>query len=153
LLKSATTNERNVGAAAAPVVGPASMRFADCVAHEIANVPVVVTGDPLTVNCAGVVNATEVTVPVPAHVPSPRQNVEDDAPVPLLKSATTSVLKVGAAGMPDVGPAKNVCAVCVFNVKLNDGVVVGFETEVVNSGERVPALKVVTVPEPPPDGT
>ena len=33
-------------------------------------------------------------------------------------------------------------------VKLSDGVVVALETLVVNSGERLPALKVVTVPDP-----
>ena len=62
---SAATSARNVGAAAAPVVGPAQTRFAACVASVTASVPVVVTGEPPTEKIAGMDNATEVTVPPP----------------------------------------------------------------------------------------
>ena len=58
-----------------------------------ANVPDVVTGLPPTVKKAGADNPTDVTVPEPppagvAQDPSPRQNVELDAPVPLLRFPT-----------------------------------------------------------------
>jgi len=38
----------------------------------------------------------------------------------------------------------------LFRLKLSAGVVVAVATEVVKIGDRFPALKVVTVPEPPP---
>ena len=44
---------------------------------------------------------------------------------------------------------KNRCAAAVDNAKLCAGVVVGFATEVVNSGDRFPLLNDVTVPIPP----
>jgi hypothetical protein len=40
----------------------------------------------------------------------------------------------------------------VFRVKPRDGVVVAVDTEVVKRGLSVPALKLVTVPDPPPPG-
>jgi hypothetical protein len=49
-------------------------------------VPLSVTGEPATVSQEGNVNPTLVTVPLPAtvtQVPSPRQKVEEEAPVPL----------------------------------------------------------------------
>jgi hypothetical protein len=39
--------------------------FAVCVANVTANVPVVVIGEPATLNVEGIVSATEETVPVP----------------------------------------------------------------------------------------
>jgi hypothetical protein len=51
----------------------------------------VVIGEPPIENPPGTVWATLVTVPLPAgvaHVPSPRQYVELDAPVPLFRFAT-----------------------------------------------------------------
>jgi hypothetical protein len=56
---------RNVGVAAAPLVGPANTVFADCVASDAVSVPDVVTGDPLTLKIAGIESATLVTVPPP----------------------------------------------------------------------------------------
>lgn len=55
-----------------------------------ANVPAEVIGDPLIERKEGTVMATEVTVPVPAEdqVPSPRQKVEEEAPVPELRLFT-----------------------------------------------------------------
>jgi hypothetical protein len=57
-----------------------------------AKVPDVVIDEGDTAKNAGTVIPTEVTVPVPdagvAHVPSPRQNVVADAPVPLFKFDT-----------------------------------------------------------------
>jgi hypothetical protein len=63
--KSAVTSARNVGCAALPVVGPAHTVFAVSFTFEIANVPVLVTGEPITWNSTGTVCATLVTVPPP----------------------------------------------------------------------------------------
>jgi hypothetical protein len=155
LLKSATTRLRKVGPAGPPEIGPANMRFADCVFSVKLKAGVVVGLLTDVVNRGLSVPALNVvTVPVPeggvAHVPSPRQKVEDEAPVPLLKSATTSDRKVGPAGPPDVGPAKMRLAFCVLRVKLSAGVDDGVATEVVNNGLSAPALNEVTVPLPPP---
>lgn len=54
---------RKVGAASAPLAGPANTVFAVSVAKVIANVPVVVTGLPETEKIDGAVNATDVTEP------------------------------------------------------------------------------------------
>jgi hypothetical protein len=51
-------------------------------------VPVRVTGEPDTVNSLGAARPTEVTLPVLAQVPSPRQKVVELAPVPLLRFVT-----------------------------------------------------------------
>ncbi len=67
--KSAVTRLRKVGAAAAPVVGPAQMRFALCVARVSANAPEVVIGEPARLKMPGTVIATLVTVPVPPPPP------------------------------------------------------------------------------------
>jgi len=64
-VQSSLTSERNVGAAAAPVVGPAKIKLALCVASVVVRVPDVVTGLPLTLNMAGIDKATLVTVPLP----------------------------------------------------------------------------------------
>ena len=64
-------------------------------------------------------------------------------------SAATKALNPGAPGAP-LGPASTVLAAALDSAKLNAGVVVGLVTEVVNSGDRLPALKLVTVP--PKDG-
>src|SRR5215467_5777887 len=63
---SAATSDRKVGVAAAPVVGPEKIRFADSVASVPVKVPVDVTGEPLTVKMPGSDKPTLVTaVPVP----------------------------------------------------------------------------------------
>lgn len=57
----------------------------------MANVPLVVTGEPDMVNPVGTVSVTLVTVPLPAgvdQVPSPRQYVVLEADVPLLRLPT-----------------------------------------------------------------
>ena len=62
--KSAAARARNAGAAALPEIGPANTVFAVCVSKAGANVPVAVTGDPLTAALNTVpspVMATEVT--------------------------------------------------------------------------------------------
>ena len=64
--RSVAANARNVGAEAAPVVGPAKTNAADCEASVADKVPLVVTGEPATVKIEGIVNATEVTEPVAA---------------------------------------------------------------------------------------
>jgi hypothetical protein len=82
----------------------------------------VVIGDPVTLKmlAPGTDIATEVTVPAPvgvAQVPSPRQNVDDEADVPLLRFVTerfpvTSVAKLTA---PNVGaPAALPCKTVIF---------------------------------------
>lgn len=93
-------------------------------------VPVVVIGPPVAIPAV----PTDVTVPVPAG-----------------KSVATKVRKVGVAGTPAVGPAQTVCAVCVDNAKVREGVVVGVATAVVAIASIFPALKLVTVPAPLPD--
>jgi hypothetical protein len=71
---SAFTIALIVGIAALPVVGPARNVFAVCVMKAGARVPVVVIGDPLTVelnNTPGIVMATDVTPPPPPPDPGP----------------------------------------------------------------------------------
>src|SRR5205823_6759635 len=48
--RSAATNARNVGTAAAPDDGPAKTVLAVCVVNVPVNVPIEVTGDPLILN-------------------------------------------------------------------------------------------------------
>ena len=62
--KSADASALNVGAAALPDDGPPNTRFAACVLSDIAKVPLVVMGEPVTVCLAGTVSATLVTVPL-----------------------------------------------------------------------------------------
>lgn len=61
---SDATKDLKVGAAAAPVVGPANTVFAVWVANVPVNVPEVVTGELLTVINDGRLKPTDVTVPV-----------------------------------------------------------------------------------------
>jgi len=58
-----------VGAEAAPVVGPTNSVLADCVASDAVSVPVVVTGDPLTLKILGTDRATLVTPVFPTTIP------------------------------------------------------------------------------------
>jgi hypothetical protein len=85
----------------------------------MAKVPEVVIGLPEIANTLGTVAATELTVPVPvgeAHAPSPRQKVEADALVPLLRLVTgrlpvtpvtrgkpVALVKTAADGVPSAG--------------------------------------------------
>jgi hypothetical protein len=127
-----------------------------------------------------------------AHVPSPRQKVDEDALVPefrlvtgrfpvtppLPEAARLTALILAPATVPEetlepfsevilaplnVGVAEKVgaavdpvklpntlLAAAVDKVKVSAGVVVEVATEVVKSGERVPAENDVTVPLPPP---
>ena len=62
---------------------------------------------------------------------------------------TGAALKVGAAELPVKFP-NTVFAAAVESVKDRAGVVVAVATDVVNRGDRVPAEKLVTVPDPPP---
>ena len=63
--RSAPTRDRNVGCAAAPVVGPAQTRLAAWVAKAAVSVPETVTGLPETVMIEGSESPTEVTEPEP----------------------------------------------------------------------------------------
>jgi hypothetical protein len=88
--KSAPTSARGDTAPADPF-GEAKTSFAVSLVPVIASVPELVTGEPPTVSHAGVVSPTLVTVPAPegvAHVPSPRQYVDDEAPVPEFRFPT-----------------------------------------------------------------
>jgi len=63
---SAATKLRKVGVAAPPEVGPAKMVLALWVSKVAPNVPVVVTGEPVTEKISlGMERPTEVTVPSP----------------------------------------------------------------------------------------
>src|SRR6266446_1595550 len=114
---SAATRARKVGVAAPPDVGPANTRLAACVSSAGTSVPLVVIGEPVTVELKTTpspVMATEVTVPVPAtaHVPSPRQKVEEVAPVPLLRWVTARfpLTSLARSTAPNVGaPAALPC--------------------------------------------
>ena len=92
---SASTSFRNAGCAALPLVGPANTVFAVCVFNVMSTVPVVVTGEPLTVYI-GVVDvslkATLVT-PVFAIVIEPAPFVML-IPVPAVKVALTGAALV-----------------------------------------------------------
>lgn len=128
--RSAATSARNVGAPVTPS-GAANTAFALCVARARVSVPVVVTGDPVTLKMDGAARATLVTVPEPTvivcHDPSPRKNVVELAtplpkravaivPVVILLassdgiSAATIERSVGAASAPVVGPARKAFA-------------------------------------------
>jgi len=132
--KSAGANERNVGAAALPDDGPANTKFAASVANAKVNVPLVVTGEPDTVKIPGADSPTLVTVPVPDG-----------------KSAATNDLNVGAAALPEVGPAKTKLADSVANASANVPLTVTGEPDTVNiPGADKPTL--VTVPVPVPAG-
>src|SRR5579885_839910 len=67
--RSAPTRARNVGAAAAPELGPAHTVLALCVARPRVMRPFVVTGEPVTLNIPGALRPTLVTVPVPHAAP------------------------------------------------------------------------------------
>lgn len=58
-----------------------------------------------------------------------------------------AAVNVGAAGLPVKFP-NTVFAAAVESVNVRAGVEVAVATEVVNSGDSVPALKLVTVPAP-----
>ena len=58
-------NARKVGAAAAPLLGPANKVLTDWVVSVPVSVPLVVTGEPDTAKMEGSASATEVTEPVP----------------------------------------------------------------------------------------
>jgi hypothetical protein len=82
-----------VGATAPPELGPANIVFADCVASDAVSVPVVVTGDPLTLKIEGIESATLVTpvfatviLPAPLVIltPVPAVNVAAATLVPVL---------------------------------------------------------------------
>ena len=60
---SAVVKARKVGAALAPLLGPAKMEFTACVVNVPESVPLPVTGEPETVMIAGNAKATELTDP------------------------------------------------------------------------------------------
>src|ERR1039458_7891747 len=63
-------------------------------------------------------------------------------------SEATSARNVGAAATPIAGPANTSPEFCTDSAKDNAGVEAGFATDVVKSGLRFPALKLVTLPTP-----
>jgi hypothetical protein len=130
-----------LGAAPAP---PPSTTAVDASARDDAHaVPLEKYGIPpevpATVNAGVVVGvATEIKPPVNA--------TEVTVPVPAGKSAVTSARKVGAPVPPVAGPANTEFCAALSSVKVSTGVVVGVATDVVKSGLSAPALNVVTVP-------
>ena len=111
--RSAPTKDRNVGVAAAPVVGPAHTRLADCVASVPVRVPVLMTGLPDTVNMPGRASPTLVTVPVPemlVHVVLPDPSVLRTWLFVPLVIGRLNIVAVPAAALapivtePDVAP-------------------------------------------------
>lgn len=97
----------------APVVplGVARTRLAASEPHqENASVPVDVMGEPVMQSGVTAVADTLLTVPPPvpggvAHVPSPRQKLVEDAPVPLLRFAGGRLPVTHV----DPAPSKRVC--------------------------------------------
>src|SRR5262245_53409571 len=66
--------------------------------------------------------------------------------VPIVSSTEVTLAKAGAAGEAEMF-ANTDLAAAVLRVKVRFGVVVAAETFVVKSGERLPAEKLVTVPD------
>lgn len=95
-------NARKVGAAAAPLLGPAKMALTDWVVSVPVSVPVVVTGEPDTDMMDGSDKATEVTEPVPYGNAG--------------MSAVVRERKVGVAPAPLLGPANKVLTDWVVSV-------------------------------------
>ena len=62
---SAVVKDLKVGAAAAPLLGPAKIELTAWVVSVPVNVPLVVTGEFVTAIIDGNDNPTDVTVPVP----------------------------------------------------------------------------------------
>jgi hypothetical protein len=65
------------------------------------------------------------------------------------KSFSTKALKEGVPEEP-FGDAYTLLATVLIAEKAIEGVVVGFVTETVNNGLKLPELTLVTEPEPPP---
>ena len=113
--------------------------------------PMLVT--PAPVALMFVVPVTVSPVSVPTEVSDEARTFEASVPpvsVPAAAgitgmSAATRARNVGAPVEP-FGPANTVFAAALLSVKLKAGVVLAVVTLVVNSGDRVPALKLVTVP-------
>ena len=154
---SAATSARKVGVAAAPEVGPASTVFAvwvrkdkapaaDTVEDKIvpspasANTPLPV--GKVSVGVAALAGAVTVNFPEAVELASAMVPVE----VPGIPS-TGAVVNAGPAA-PVVLFPYIVPPAAFDNEKDNAGVVVEVPTVVVNSGLRLPALKLVTVPNP-----
>lgn len=123
--RSAGTIARKLGAAADPVVGPARTVFALWLMAVAVTVPEVVTAElgVAESKMPSPVKVTLVTVPDPAgvaQVPSPRQNVEELAEVPLFKWVTpklpvtpdpprgspVALVSTRAVGVPSAGVTK-----------------------------------------------
>jgi hypothetical protein len=134
---SAATRARKAGDAAAPLDGPAHTVFADSLAVESVRVPLVLTGEPETVNSGEAARPTLVTVPDPAPVVG--------------MSTFASARKVGAAAAPEAGPAHTVFADSLAFTKVKVPLLVTGDPETVNSGGAAkPTL--VTVPVPATGG-
>lgn len=109
--RSAPTNERNVGVAATPVVGPAQIRLADWVFRVPVNVPVLVTGLFVTVKIPGRERPTLETVPPPAAahdvLPDPsviRTLFRAPLPTGRLKTVVPAAALTPITALPDVAP-------------------------------------------------
>ena len=100
----ASDNVLNVGVNGPPVAGPANTVLLFCVLNVPVKVPVVVTGEPVTVNTdAGNARATDVTVPVPPVPNDDLENQADEAPA-VDASIVTVAPVANVIGVPAAPP-------------------------------------------------
>ena len=115
--KSATTSERNVGADALPVVGPANTELAASVARLIVKVPLVVIEEGDTLRNDGTVIPTLVTVPPPrlavvTFVMSPLPLTVmtgiavEDPKLPVVAFTVARVVVIAVVPLPDTSPLR-----------------------------------------------
>ena len=137
---------RSVALAVAAVLLPLNVCAAICASigfvtllapMEVATLPDAVVTSPVKAGCEAAFNTPVILAAVPVVF---WFNVGI--------SAATIVLNTGAPADP-FNPAKNVLADCDVNVNDKAGVVVGVPTDVVNKGDKLPDVKLVTVPLPP----
>lgn len=115
---------RNVGIPGKPDTGPAKNVFAFSGFKVTSSVPFEVIGEPLTVKIeTGIDNPTEVTLES-VNVTKPPLFVITRFEVVDINNGNTSFddnnLKVGMAGAPDEGPAKNVFEISGFKITSNE---------------------------------
>src|SRR5580658_9545066 len=110
---------------------------------------------PSVSEIAGVVVGFETVPETPLAVATETEVTEPTVLGKLVMLAAEIVGAVwydGAPAPPDAGPASTEFCAALVNTNVSAGVVVAGATEVVNNGDRLPALKLVTVPPPPLEG-
>jgi hypothetical protein len=162
--RSAATSARNVGVAAAPVVGPANTKFAVWVNSVGVKVPAALATfnaelkiTPSPANCPAntllVVGSVSVGVAALAgavivYFPDAVLDAMAIDPVDVPGMPRTGAMVYPGAAAPVVAFPNTVPPAALVNAKVRAGVVVAVATLVVNRGLRFPALKLVTVPVP-----